>query len=284
MKKGFALLQASFVLRSWLVVTRSREDIMQAMPTLNLREGTVEQKRREIKAYFLDSFNTYESLFSCLANDEVFYQRPEKLRHSLIFYFGHTATFFINKLVLSKAINERINPKLESLFAIGVDEMSWDDLNDDNYDWPQVEEVRQYRNQVRTLVCDLIDTMAFSMPIDWESPMWPVVMGIEHERIHLETSSVLIRQLPLSSVRPHSDWPACGSMVTSAKGVEPNSLIPVPAQKVVINKTWDDAYYGWDNEYGFQQEDVAEFNASKFLVSNGEFMAFVKDDGYNTAK
>lgn len=257
---------------------------MQAMPTLNLREGTVEQKRREIKAYFLDSFNTYESLFSCLANDEVFYQRPEKLRHSLIFYFGHTATFFINKLVLSKAINERINPKLESLFAIGVDEMSWDDLNDDNYDWPQVEEVRQYRNQVRTLVCDLIDTMAFSMPIDWESPMWPVVMGIEHERIHLETSSVLIRQLPLSLVRPHSDWPACGSMVTSAKGVEPNSLIPVPAQKVVINKTWDDAYYGWDNEYGFQQEEVAEFNASKFLVSNGEFMAFVKDDGYNTAK
>ncbi len=52
----------------------------------------------------------------------------------------------------------------------------------------------------------------------------------------------------------------------------------------MINKTWDDAYYGWDNEYGFQQEEVAEFNASKFLVSNGEFMAFVKDDGYNTAK
>ena len=171
---------------------------MQAMPTLNLRDGTVEQKRQEIKAYFLDSFDTYESLFSCLANDDVFYQRPEKLRHPLIFYFGHTATFFINKLVLSKAINERINPKFESLFAIGVDEMSWDDLNDENYDWPKVEEVRQYRNQVRTLVCDLIDTMSFSMPIDWESPMWPVVMGIEHERIHLETSSVLIRQLPIA--------------------------------------------------------------------------------------
>jgi hypothetical protein len=52
---------------------------MQAMPTLNLRDGTVEQKRQEIKAYFLDSFDTYESLFSCLANDDVFYQRPEKL-------------------------------------------------------------------------------------------------------------------------------------------------------------------------------------------------------------
>ncbi len=144
------------------------------------------------------------------------------MRHPLIFYFGHTATFFINKLVLSKAINERINPKIESLFAIGVDEMSWDDLNDENYDWPKVEEVRQYRNQVRTLVCDLIDTMSFSMPIDWESPMWPVVMGIEHERIHLETSSVLIRQLPIASVRPSPEWPACSTMQTNAEALEPS--------------------------------------------------------------
>lgn len=67
---------------------------MQALPTLNIREGTVEQKREEIKNYFLDSFNTYESLFSCLKSDEVFYQRPEKLRHPLIFYFGHTAIVF----------------------------------------------------------------------------------------------------------------------------------------------------------------------------------------------
>jgi len=105
---------------------------MQAMSTLKLNEGSVEQKRMEVKTYFLDSFDTYESLFSCLSSDEAFYQRPERLRHPLIFYFGHTATFFINKLILSKAINERINPRFESLFAIGVDEMSWDDLNDKN--------------------------------------------------------------------------------------------------------------------------------------------------------
>ena len=257
---------------------------MQAMPTLNLREGTVEQKRKEIKAYFLDSFDTYESLFSCLTSDEVFFQRPEKLRHPLIFYFGHTATFFINKLVLSKAINERINPKFESLFAIGVDEMSWDDLNDANYDWPSVDEVRQYRNQVRTLVCDLIDTMSFTMPIDWDNPMWPVVMGIEHERIHLETSSVLIRQLPIASVRPKSEWPVCRDMTTDIEQLQANALITVPSQDVINEKSWDSEYYGWDNEYGYQAESVSEFSASKFLVSNGEFLAFVQDGGYNNAK
>jgi len=153
--------------------------------------------------------------------------------------------------------------------------MSWDDLNDENYDWPKVEEVRQYRNQVRTLVCDLIDTMSFSMPIDWESPMWPVVMGIEHERIHLETSSVLIRQLPIASVRPSPEWPACSTMQTNAEALEANVLMTVPAQKVINDKAWDSAYYGWDNEYGSQQESVSEFSASKFLVSNGEYLSFV---------
>ena len=35
---------------------------------------------------------------------------------------------------------------------------------------------------------------------------WAVFMGMEHERIHLETSSVLIRQLPLSMVTKPAGW------------------------------------------------------------------------------
>ena len=153
---------------------------MNALHTPHLKQGTVEEKRKEILAYFQQSFDRYESLFSLLKSDDAYYQRPEKLRHPLIFYYGHTATFFINKLVQAKLINDRINPDFESLFAIGVDEMSWDDLNDAHYDWPAVEEVTAYRAQVRRLVSDLILTMDFSLPIDWESPMWPVLMGIEH--------------------------------------------------------------------------------------------------------
>ena len=254
---------------------------MHAKPTLNLTTGSISDKRKEIKAYFLDSFNTYESLFSCLANDDVFYMQPEKLRHPLIFYFGHTATFFINKLVLAKAINERINPEFEALFAIGVDEMSWDDLNEENYAWPTVSAVREYRDQVRTLVCDLIDTLAFTMPIDWESAMWPVIMGIEHERIHLETSSVLIRQLPISNVQPHDSWPSCEDM--DLEKTPNNALLELASTEITGGKDWNSDFYGWDNEYGTFGESVASFRASKFLVSNGEFLAFVEHGGYNNA-
>ena len=35
---------------------------------------------------------------------------------------------------------------------------------------------------------------------------WPVLMGIEHERVHLETSSVLIRQLPVAMVTTPPGW------------------------------------------------------------------------------
>ena len=49
-------------------------------------------------------------------------------------------------------ISERINPAFESMFAVGVDEMSWDDLNDANYDWPTSTEVKHYRQQVRDAV------------------------------------------------------------------------------------------------------------------------------------
>ncbi|MDY0147034.1 MAG: 5-histidylcysteine sulfoxide synthase [Halothiobacillus sp.] len=240
-------------------------------------DGTnVEAKREEIRAYLHATMDTFERLFSLFVDDSVFYQRPERLRHPHIFYFGHTAVFFVNKLILAKLLPERINPRLESVFAVGVDEMSWDDLNDAHYDWPTVEETRAYRQQVRAAVDQLIRTLPLSLPIDWNSPFWPILMGIEHERIHLETSSVLIHQTPIESVRPQpAHWPVCEDVGPN----HPNELIPVPAGKVTLGK--HDQFYGWDNEYGRHEAQIPAFSASRFLVSNGEFLEFVRDGGYH---
>ena len=159
--------------------------------------------RREIREYFLATFDRYEQLFEMLAGEQSFFSKPISLRHPLIFYFGHTATFFINKLVLAGLLRERINPQFEAMFAVGVDEMSWDDLDEAHYDWPRVDEVREYRKQVREAVDKLILTIPLALPINWNHPWWAILMCIEHERIHLETSSVLIRQHALEYVKPH---------------------------------------------------------------------------------
>lgn len=38
--------------------------------------------------------------------------------------------------------------------------------------------------------------------------------------------------------------------------------------------------YGWDNEYGSREFLVPAFEANKHMVSNGEYLEFVKDAGY----
>jgi len=164
----------------------------------------VELKRQEIRDYFHHTFSLFERLHDVLLNDKVFYYQPERLRHPLVFYFGHTAVFFLNKLNIAGIIKHRIDPSIESMCAIGVDEMSWDDLNPSHYNWPSIDTLRRYRKKVRDLIDNLILTLPLSLPINWESPMWIILMGIEHERIHLETSSVLFRQLPAKYVKQTS--------------------------------------------------------------------------------
>lgn len=248
------------------------------LPTPALDFADEQTARHCLREYFLNTFDTYEQLFECLKHEDAFFIKPITLRHPLIFYFAHTATFFVNKLLLSKLISERVNPHFESIFAIGVDEMSWDDLDEVHYDWPTVQEVRDYRHQVRALILNILEHAPLTLPLNWQNPWWTIIMGIEHERIHLETSSVLIRQHALEHVRQHPQWRA--NIIT---GMAPdNHLLEVPDGKVLLQKYFNDPFYGWDNEYGQHEAQVAAFAASKYLVSNQEFLAFVEAQGYQT--
>ncbi|MFH0783485.1 MAG: 5-histidylcysteine sulfoxide synthase [Pseudomonadota bacterium] len=244
--------------------------------TIILNVGNEVEKRSEILEYFLKTYALDEQLYDHLASNATFYLRAEPLRHPLIFYFGHTAAFYINKLNTARLIDRRINPTYESMFAIGVDEMSWDDLDGKHYNWPSVDEVRAYRREVRELVAGLIESLPLTLPITWGSPFWAIMMGIEHQRIHLETSSVIIRRLPIEEVRSLAGWEPC-PVFGEAPG---NSLLPVIGGKVVLGKGKDHPLYGWDNEFGRRVSEVWDFKASKYLVSNGEYLTFVEDAGY----
>jgi 5-histidylcysteine sulfoxide synthase/putative 4-mercaptohistidine N1-methyltranferase len=246
--------------------------------TIILNRGSGEELRQEIREYFDQTFTIDEKLYELLTDDAAFYLRPDPLRHPLIFYIGHTAVFYINKLIVAGITQTRINPEFESMFAVGVDEMSWDDLNEAHYDWPSVAKVKAYRQQVREYMDQLIQSLpAPEGGITWDSPWWAIVMGIEHERIHLETSSVLIRQLPLDRVKAMDFWTACPD-----SGAAPeNELLPVKGGRITLGKKANDPLYGWDLEYGHQSFDVQDYQASRYLVSNQEFRDFVDAGGYH---
>ena len=237
-------------------------------------------KRKEIKKYFHDTYDTFEKIFEVLKDDAVFYQQSEITRHPMIFYFGHTATFFINKLINMRIIENRINQDFESIFAIGVDEMTWDDTDSQNYSWPKVSEVREYRDKVRKLVDELIDTLPLTLPITKDSAMWIILMGCEHERIHIETSLVLHRQMPLEFITDDQYF----NVLESKNNEIQNEMIEVPATHIKLGVDDTHHFYSWDNEYGHYEENVKSFQASKYLVSNKEFLEFVQADGYNMEK
>lgn len=244
-------------------------------------DGTdIDLKRKEIKKYFHDTCDTFEKVFEVLKDDDVFYQQSEITRHPMIFYFGHTATFFINKLIIMRIIEDRLNANFESIFAIGVDEMMWDDTDAKRYTWPAVPDVRNYRDKVRKVVDNLIDTLPLTLPITKNCPMWIILMGIEHEKIHIETSLVLHRQMPLEFINDSNYF----NVLESSNNELQNEMITIPSLEIKLGVDNTHNLYSWDNEYGNYEEHVKEFQTSKYLVSNAEFMEFVKAGGYKTEK
>lgn len=94
------------------------------MSLVNLRTST----RADVLAYFRNTWELTNTLFSALATDASFYMLPDKIRRPLIFYFGHPAALYINKMHQAGLV-DHVNPFFQKLFETGVDEMSWDDMD-----------------------------------------------------------------------------------------------------------------------------------------------------------
>lgn len=190
--------------------------------------------------------------------------------------------------------------------------MSWDDLSKNHMLWPSLPEVTEYRRTVYNLVKNVILTHPDleKLPITWSDPLWALFMGFEHERIHIETSSVLMREFPTSLLQRPPQWPvhhsaivfdgvdgggrevyqaevangsnAASAMTKSSSSSSPrnNEWIEVAFTSVVIGKPKDFPSFGWDNEYGSRKFHLQPFKAQSQLVSNAEFLEFVKAGGY----
>jgi 5-histidylcysteine sulfoxide synthase len=280
--------------------------LLSAVKTINLNVGSCAQSKRiEIYEAFKNHYELYESLFS-IVKDEAHFVRADRLRHPLIFYLGHTAAFYVNKLVLSNVLREeeRVDPVIEDLVAVGVDEMSWDDLLPDGFPWPSVPKMKEFRNTVKELVTDVIlnriDLQANAV-IGWDHPFWAIIMGIEHERIHLETTAVLIRQLPLHHLQKpqnaHILSNVCPNWRSRIEDVPEIRFVEVQGGDVYLGRSlgenqWNvldkengkSSVYGWDNEYGFHHSNVNSFKATNFIVSNAEWLKFMDDGGYENQK
>ncbi|WP_373478548.1 5-histidylcysteine sulfoxide synthase [Geminocystis sp.] len=237
--------------------------------------------KQDIINYLTNSWETEDLLFKSIINSETFYLNPDSLRNPLIFYLGHSAVFYINKLVILRLLKEsqRINPDYEKLYEIGVDPETPNELQKAIafIKWAKVEELWQYRHQAYKMVINVIEKTPLTLPITPDSLWWGIIMSIEHQRIHIETSSMLIRQLPLELVRKPSQW-----HYAKSQGKPPtNEMIKIKGGKVILGKKKDDNLYGWDVDFGEKEVIISPFQVSKYLITNGEFLEFVNNKGYD---
>ncbi|OQS04008.1 hypothetical protein THRCLA_03709 [Thraustotheca clavata] len=251
--------------------------------------------RQEVLDYFDNTWALTDLLFSSFQNEQAFITPPpHHLRHPMAFYYGHPTCFYINKCRLAGLLDGPVNPAFEDLFEVGVDEMRWDDMSKNEKEWPSVDEMMAYRRQVYGIIKEILLTHEeFAdghAPITPKSQTWALFMAMEHDRIHLETSSVLMQEHDVNSFEMPALFPKYHQTAytntspskTPTEGVDfpSNSLIKVNGANVNLGKPLDYPSFGWDNEYGDKELTVGNFEASSMLISNGEFWQFVKDSGY----
>jgi 5-histidylcysteine sulfoxide synthase len=275
-----------------LAMQPENSDFIHSLPVPSLASLS----RAAVLEYFRNSWELTECLFSCLRGEEAFLRPPHHgLRHPMIFYYGHSAVFYINKLQLASALGSALNREFESYFAVGVDENSWDDLSKNEKEWPSLTALKDYRARAFATIEKFIQTtdllepgQSFLQVADGRSasPLRALFMAIEHERVHLETSAVLIRELPLHLVsRPPRFAPLhpsahLTSVVKSSPDLPEIRWISVQGGEVTLGRPASWPTFGWDNEYGLKTEKVDEFQVSASLISNSDFLCFIESGGY----
>jgi 5-histidylcysteine sulfoxide synthase len=229
--------------------------------------------------YFENSWELEETLMKSVVEEETFHLNPDPLRNKLIFYLGHSAVFYINKLIQVGLLKNPINPQYETLFEIGVDPETPADLElaIQGINWPDIKKVWEYRDKAKAEITAIIHKTPLNLPIHPQHPIWALLMGIEHSRIHVETSSMLLRQLPVDKLKCPPGW----NYAPSNGEIPHNQMREIPGGVVKLGKRKDDLTFGWDNEYGHLEIEVKPFLASQHLITNGEFLEFVQADGYN---
>jgi 5-histidylcysteine sulfoxide synthase len=263
----------------------AEQNYLQALPLINLEICS----RQDMIDYFNNTWTLTEVLFSGLKNESTYIRPPyHELRHPLIFYYGHPAVLYHNKLRLAGLVNDPVDLYLEKILETGVDEMSWDDISKNEMQWPKIADVHEYRKKIYNIVLNVIQThpgleKTTGRKLGPSSPLWSLFMGFEHEKIHFETSSVLIRELPLELVEtPRYLAPLHPSALAKTptkpilgKDYSAATWVQVSGRTVSYGKPTSAPAFGWDNEYGTRTKKTKDFQVTSELISNGEFYEFV---------
>jgi formylglycine-generating enzyme required for sulfatase activity len=131
--------------------------------------------------------------------------------------------------------------------------------SDQPADWPSIEEIQRYNHRVRARIDELLD----------QTPEQILYVALEHRLMHAETLAYLLHNLPYDR-KTHTAAPLIHSTAQLA-----NPMIEIAPGIATLGQKHGE--FGWDNEFAEHQVNVPGFRVSKFKVTNGQYLDFVRE-------
>ncbi|MGZ8273022.1 MAG: SUMF1/EgtB/PvdO family nonheme iron enzyme [Burkholderiaceae bacterium] len=201
-----------------------------------------------------------DALFALIA-EKTLYERPIADRHRLIFYLGHLDAFDWNQLARGAAGSSSFHPEFDRLFEAGIDPAPGEARQDDESDWPPVDEVRAYVGRVRERLDEI-----------WsDAPRERRHVALEHRWMHAETLCYLLHQLPTSSKR----MPTVAAVQDAPAPTQ--DAVDIPVGRTSLGQRAGS--FGWDNEFPAFEVEVPAFAIDRHKITNAQYLRFVADGG-----
>jgi gamma-glutamyl hercynylcysteine S-oxide synthase len=218
------------------------------------------------------------------------YERPIPERHRIIFYVGHLEAFDWNLLSDSVLGLQSLNPKLDRLFAFGIDPIGGGLPSDVPSDWPTRDAVRDYVTNIRRGLDNHLEkaiAAGEATKRDCFSLVTLLNVAIEHRLMHVETLAYMLHQLPLNMKEPPEAGiaPIVYSSPVNSSPVQNNlgrKMITVPAGTVTLGLSRGAQDFGWDNEFDAHSVEVPGFAIDQYKITNRQYLEFMSGGGYET--
>ena len=205
---------------------------------------------------------------------EAYEEAPIPLRHPFVFYAGHIPAFSFFTLVRDGLRAPSIDLALETFFNRGIDPRDAAAASGlARKTWPDRATIEGFAAACDAAVIDALAHAAIddpaNPPLRHAEAAWNI---LEHEEMHHETLMYILNRLAREKQRgPRSEH----RDVVPA----PRAPIAIPAGRATLGARRGAIPFGWDNEFEAHAVDVGAFGIDAYDVTNGDWLAFVRDGG-----
>ncbi|KAF6841865.1 duf323 domain protein [Colletotrichum musicola] len=237
------------------------------------------------------SLNDWEALWTAwdavtqqMLPSEELLDKPIKLRNACIFYLGHIPGFLDIQLTKTTKEPPTEPAYFQPMFERGIDP----DVDNPEHchwhseipeEWPPVEQIIQYQQNVRERLKDLYKDGIHQIPRSVAQGIW---VGFEHEIMHMETLLYMMLQSDKTLPPPDVEHPDFKRLASKARHARvANEWHDVPEQVITIGmdepglEDGITAYFGWDNEKPSRKTEVHAFQARGRPITNEEYAQYM---------